>query len=261
MSDNSINKVLIEIKKSKEELKNLIIASETRLQLKIEELTSKLLQLEEENAGLKNKVEYLEQQSNKNNIIIFGLNKEPKELGVELVCKEFKKLLDVKVEESEIADLQCLGHNKNCPLKVVFLTKIKKQSILKQAKKLKGTGITIAHDLTIKQREERKYLKIHLDRQRQLGKRTFIRANKLIVDNQEYSIEQLKYSENEEEQRKTSSTPATPTQVLIREAEPEFEIDCRYKGNNTPVIIKNIPKKNLRSNSSSSSNKHVKAGQ
>lgn len=102
MRDISINKVLVEIKESKEELKNLIIASETRLQLKIEELTSKLLQLEEENTDLKSKVEYLERQSKTKHIVIFGLNKEANELSVDVVCKEIKNLLDVKVEQSEI---------------------------------------------------------------------------------------------------------------------------------------------------------------
>lgn len=48
--------------------------------------------------------------------------------------------------------------------------------------------------------------------------------NKLVADYQEYSIEYLKTIGNEEENN-ASSTPATTTQTLIREGDPEEE--CR----------------------------------
>lgn len=260
MSDSSINKVLVEIKKSKEELRNIILASETRLQLKIEELTFRLSQIEEENSTLKKQVEYLERQNKEKNIVIFGLEKESKELNVDFICREFKNLLDVQVEHFEISNLQPLGRNKNCPLKVEFLSNIKKQHILRNSNKLKGTGIFIAHDLTKKQREERKFLKKHLDQQRNLGKPSKIKGNKLIVENQEYNIEQLQKIEYEEEERKINSTPATPTQYLIKDTEPEPKADSKYISNNTPVAFKNTLRKNLRSNSSSNSNKTEKVG-
>lgn len=247
MSDSSLNKVLLEIKKCKEELINLILASETRLHLKIEQLNTRILCIEEENSYLKDKVEYLERETKQKSIIIFGLNREPVEIDIDFVCTEILKQIDVKVEHSDISDFYCLGRNKNCPLKVDFTTKIKKQTVLKNANKLKGTGIVIAPDLTIKQREERKFLKTHLERHRKLGKESYIKGNKLVVDNKKFTIEDLREEEQkaDEEQttRKINSTPNTPTQLLIKESEEQQNTKI------TPIVNKNIVRKNLRSNS------------
>lgn len=248
MTDNSQNKILAEIKKSKEELKNQIIASETRLHLKIQELTGRIIEVEEENSYLKNKIERLERETKKNNIVIFGLNKEAKEIDIDTVCKEISQLVEVKTEISDIANFHCLGRNKNCPVKVEFLSTIKKNSILSKTKKLRNTGIAIVQDLTIKQRQERRFLREHAEKQRKTGKEAHIRGNKLFVNNEEFSIEDLKKLEEEPEGRRTNSTPATPTQDLIREEKSPPHIGKAIK-NITPTNPTNFIKKNLRSNS------------
>lgn len=243
MSDSSLNKIVLEIKKSKDELKNLILASETRLQLKIEELKGRISEIEEENNFLKNKIEYLERDSKQKNIVIYGLNKTPAEIDIDFVCRELTKTGE-KTEKSDISNFYCLGKDANCPLKVEFTTKIKKNCILKNSHKLKNTGIGIVPDLTVKQREDRKFLKTQLERQLTRGKQSYIRGNRLIIGSETYSIEELRRSEDEEEVRRNNSTPATPTQALIREP-PDDENVQRTK--NTPVI-KRIEKVRTRSN-------------
>lgn len=57
----------------KSEFKNFIEASEVKLSLKMEELNNKVNKLDNENIALKNKVEQLEQNHIKNNLIIFRL--------------------------------------------------------------------------------------------------------------------------------------------------------------------------------------------
>lgn len=236
MNDNPYNVILMEIRKSKEELKNLIIASETRLQLKIEEQNGKILELEEENKFLKNKVEYLERETKKNKVVIFGLQKEPKEISGDYLCKEISERVGVKTDQLDISNFYCLGRNKNCPVKVEFHSIIKKNTILNNTKKLKNTGIAIVQDLTIKQREDRKILRENLQKFRRIGKESYIRKNKLFVDdNKEYSIDDLRNLEIEDELKRPNSTPATPTQVLIREPESQ------------PIVYRG---RDLRSNSS-----------
>lgn len=260
MSDSSLNKILFEIKNCKEELKNLILASEARLQLKVEELNSRILYIEEENTILKNKVEYLERETKRKNIIIFGLDKEPEEININFVCTEIKKLLDVTIEQSDISDVYPLGRNRNSPLKIEFFSKAKKQVVLDNCRKLKGTGVVISHDLTYKQREERKTLKAHQDKQRTLGKKSYIRGNKLIVEDQKFSIEELEGLEVEEVEciQKASSTPATPTQVLIKE--PESETDEHNKKEKTPIVNRHIVRKTLRSTSISNQGRSKQKG-
>lgn len=260
MSDGLLNKILHEIKNCKDELKNSILASEARLQLKIEELNGRILYLEEENSILRNRVEYLERETKQKNILMFGLKGEPGEISTDFVCTELTRLLDVKVEHTDISDVYSLGRNKNCPVKVEFLSKAKKLIVLKNCKKLKGTGVVISHDLTVRQRAERKSLKTYQDKQRALGKKCYIRGNKLVIDDYKYSVEDLERLEHELEEtdgiEKASSTPATPTQVLIKEPEDESEEHNRPK--TTPIVNKKIVKKTLRSNSVSNQGKILK---
>lgn len=248
MTDSSQTKILNEIKKSKEELKNIIIASETRLHLKIQELTGRILEIEEENSYLRNRVERLERETRKNNIVIFGLNKEPKDINLNSVCQEISQLVEEKTEISDIANFYCLGRNKNCPVKVEFLSTIKKNSILNKTKKIRNSEIAIVQDLTLKQRQDRKFLRKHVEKHRKAGRETYIRGDKLIVNNKIFTIEDLKKLEEEEQERRTNSTPATPTQQPIREEGSPPYIGKEQK-NITPSVSTNFIKKTLRSNS------------
>lgn len=82
-NENMTFKQLYEkIIESNTELKNLIDTSEIRLLLQKESLKNILRNLEEENIDLKRKVESLERNNRKNNLLIFCLEEPPQEISV-----------------------------------------------------------------------------------------------------------------------------------------------------------------------------------
>lgn len=107
-----------EIVKSRNELRGSIEASEVRVLLKIESLNSRIRTLEKENRQLKNKVEILDRESRRNNLVIFGLNSVPREVSVDFISSQIKQLLDVQLDESNINNLYKLGNAENSPIKL-----------------------------------------------------------------------------------------------------------------------------------------------
>lgn len=196
-----------EIVKSRNELRGSIEASEVRVLLKIESLNSRIRTLEKENRQLKNKVEILDRESRRNNLVIFGLNSVPREVSVDFISSQIKQLLDVQLDESNINNLYKLGNAENSPIKLELVSMLKKREILLNCRKLKGSKIYIANDLTEKQRGEYKILREHLSRAREDTENScYIKGNKLYVNNVAYTVEDLKY-ETEPEPRSYSSPP------------------------------------------------------
>lgn len=212
--------ILEEIIRSKQELKALVEAIEVRLTLKIEDLNRRTNRLEIQNEHIINKIENLERKSKENNIIIFGLNTEPGEITVDYIRKEIKKLVDVNIAESDLNNFYPLGKTNNPPIKIELTSFLKKATILKNARKLRGTRISIASDLTIKQRHENNILRKHLNLAKgNKENNCYIRGNRLHVDGKIYTAEEL---ENQEETgnnitEKPQSAPGTPIATTIRE--------------------------------------------
>lgn len=117
--------LLDEIIKSRNELRNIIDAAETRLLLKIEELNFKIRNLEQENGELREENEKLKRANKKNAIVIFGINNDD-ELCMEFICSKLKDLLQVEVLPEHISDFYPLGNEKTSPLKIVFVHSWKK---------------------------------------------------------------------------------------------------------------------------------------
>lgn len=212
-----------EITRNRTEIKAAIEASESRLLLKIEELNHRVNKLETENNFLTNKIETLEITSKKNNIIIFGLQTS-EDLSPLTVCKELNTRLDVEVQVSDLNNIYRLKTQGRKPLKVEFISYLKKLEVLKQCKKLKGSGITIANDLTYKQRCQNRILRSHLNQARQnTSDRSYIKGNKLYINNRAYTVEELEENEyTSTEERKINSAPSTP---IIRNLEKELELN------------------------------------
>ncbi|KAG5862766.1 hypothetical protein JTB14_033856 [Gonioctena quinquepunctata] len=77
-----------------------------------------------------------------------------------------------------------------------------------------------ANYLTKKEQEEYRILRRHLSLEREKGEMNcFIRRNKLVVNDNEFTSEELLRIEEEEVLPKTNSTPATPTQKLLQRPE------------------------------------------
>lgn len=168
-----------EIVSSKKEVKNSIAASESRVLLELHTLRSKVASLSEENEKLKKRVETAERNSRRNNLIIFGLTKPSAGDPLDYIREKIHLLLGITVTESDINDYYTLGKSDNSPIKIEFLSNLKKREIFLNAKKLKGTGVSIAHDLTVTQREELRILKTFLLQARGDGtEKSYIRGNK-----------------------------------------------------------------------------------
>ncbi|KAG5900537.1 hypothetical protein JTB14_022844 [Gonioctena quinquepunctata] len=127
LNNSSGTKIIAELSKTKEELKNSIKASEDRLKLSIEELKHKTNDPEAENLTLKNKLEVVERKNKSNNWVIFGFDKDPAEISPQILINELNKLREVNVDIRDINNIYCMGKNKNCPIKVEFVTQLKKR--------------------------------------------------------------------------------------------------------------------------------------
>ncbi|KAL3275399.1 hypothetical protein HHI36_020163 [Cryptolaemus montrouzieri] len=146
----------------------------------------------------------------KNNIVIFGLNKALEEISIDSNGESLKSLVGVNVVETDIADIYPLGENTNCPKKVEFLSYSTKNEILSRRSKLKGTNVVISNDLTHQQRKENGILGKHMKNAGTNGKQVYIKGNRLVVENKVYTIEDLEEDEIESVEgnleEKTSNT-------------------------------------------------------
>ncbi|CAG9822064.1 unnamed protein product [Phaedon cochleariae] len=215
-------------------LKSTIQAVEVKLSLKIEEINHRLHQAEKENEELKSKVEILERNQRKNNIIIFGFEREERFISVESIIDLIQKLLNVRLVESDLNNIYSLGQTNNSPIKIEFTSYLKKITVLKGTKNLKGTSISIAHDLTELQRTENKILRKHLYAAKQDKNNTcFMKNNKLHLNDRIFTPSDLESLEEKIEvnfQSQSHSDPGTPTieltlQNTIKEPTEPSQVD------------------------------------
>ncbi|KAJ8954845.1 hypothetical protein NQ318_023408 [Aromia moschata] len=144
-----------EIIKSRNELKHSIEANEARLLLKIEAANNQIAALEKENRELKKRIEQIENLNRKKNRILFGLE-EQTDIIPQFICQKLNSLLDIDLCESNISNLYPIGKSETPPIKVEFSSYSKKNLVIKNCHKLKGKNISIANDLSVKQREDNK---------------------------------------------------------------------------------------------------------
>lgn len=200
------NLFLEEIKKNRTELKLFIEASETRVLMKLEEFNEKVKKLETEKQYLLSKVETLEREIKKNSVLIYGLELEETNT-TQNICDNLSQLLEINLSPVDIKDCFLLSSIPKKPVKVDFISNLKKKEVFSNCRKLKGTGIGIANDLTYKQRQEHKILRHHLNIARQNKKRSHIKGNKLYIESEVFTVELLSNPNN----RKINSEPSTPT--------------------------------------------------
>lgn len=237
--ENTLEQILGELKTNKIELnniradlKNSIKASEDNILLKIEELKHKVDQLEEENAALRERNEFLERNSRRNNIVVFGLGGQSVDLTVDHIRDRLCDLVGIEIQRVDINNFYRLGKNLNSPIKIEFTSYLKKKELISNCKKLKGTEVKILQDLTERQRKDYRILKQNLVQERQKNKNCFIRGNKLVVNNCEYTSSDLREGKLEKEQKRTS-LPSNPTQGC--------SIQSEGSGEKSPIVLQ-IPR-------------------
>lgn len=201
-----IDKEIYEIKKTFEE----------NLERKNSEWENKYLQL-------KNDYEKLEKELKKNNIVIFGLDSAAQDLGT-FAINSLNHHLGLNLTLSDINNVYAFGkQSSKKPIIVKFISYLRKQEVLRNSKKLKGTGISVAEDLSLDERKENKILRQHLIKARKQKLNATIKNRKLIVNGQKYTAQQLAEEEEEDisseentvnnevaQTSRSNSAPSTP---------------------------------------------------
>lgn len=257
--------------KQSEDIKVYINKEVSELKQKFdEELNRKALEWDIKYKRLQDKYEKLEKELRKNNIIVFGLDAPARNLD-KFITDSLNQLLNINLTSSDINNVYTLGKQTGKkPVIVKFVSYLRKQEVLRNAKKLKGSNISIAEELTLEERKENKILAQHLKKARSKKLNAFIKNQTLFVNGQKYTAKQLVEEEentdtedeiqenNTEEileQTKSISAPSTPntTKYLQEEREKEDDVFESEKGIDTTerklVKVQQPPQRVIRSSS------------
>ncbi len=136
---------------------------------------------------LTDKLEYLEGQSRRNNLVIDGIIETPGETWTEAeekVKKIFAEKLQlqrsIEVERAHRTGKPLMGERPR-PIVVQFLTHKDRSAVLQRAKNLKGTKIFINEDYTDTVRQKRKELIPKMRAAQERGGIAFLRYDKLVI--------------------------------------------------------------------------------
>lgn len=196
---------------TKEEIKNEIQELNERLRNKIQEQESKYRELENQHIELKKNYERLDRQSRKNSLVIFGLETKDKRDNLpDYVTNTLGNLLDIQIDVGDLKDIHVVAAKSTTFIKAEFMSAIKVKTILTNTQKLRNSGITISRDLTPQERKDRSVLLSHLREARSKKNYAKIVGNRLLVNGDFYTINQLQETEYIDFSRKSNSAPATP---------------------------------------------------
>lgn len=192
-------------------------------------------EIEEKYIELKNKYDILEKKTRKNNIVIFGLhynpsesvkNTEAKQHLLDFTIKKIDHLLGVQINPSEVDDIINFGKKEtNKPILVKFCSFMKKQEILRNCKKLKGTEAFISEERNAEEREIHKNLYKYLKEARQGNKLAYIKENKLYINKKPYSLEELNQLQQENEDRDNENKVHEDLETIDEDTDEEDNIE------------------------------------
>lgn len=207
------------------ELKGIIQSLSSDLGLKIKQISDELATVKEHSIELEKRIEQLERKAKKNNIVIFGFQR-PQDCSTGSLANwaiaQINSLLQVQLSLSDINNIYFSGGNQNSPLVLELSSYLAKIAIFKNVYRLKNTKISVANDLSKKDRVINKVLVDNLREARQRKLVARIKNNKLYIGDAVYTYEQLvnKSSQSDEDvfspppPRKSLSAPATPTRPI-----------------------------------------------
>lgn len=170
--------------------------------LEINVLKEKVKIVEEENkqlvqitTRLEGKIDQLENQSRRNNIVIYGIPEiqdENWEKTEKLLLNFVREMLKIELEQYSVERAYRLGYAKNMKRPIIAkLNNFKtKDLIMKNAKFLKNTEFAISEDYSQKVKDERSQLKPLINIAKEQGKRAFLSFNKISIDGRKYAVEE-----------------------------------------------------------------------
>lgn len=176
----------------KEEIKTL----KDDIFTKLNNLEKENEELKVENNKLKTNLLASERKQKKYNIVIYGIQNKENDLLISTL-NTFNNILKVTCTENDIRDIYMIGSSgqeKSRPVVVEFVNYRLKTNILKNAGELKNTGIVITQDYTTHDYQDRKFLAKQLKIARQEFPSAKIKKNILIVNDDKYTLDELKLS-------------------------------------------------------------------
>uniref|UniRef100_A0A1Y1KNT7 L1 transposable element RRM domain-containing protein n=2 Tax=Photinus pyralis TaxID=7054 RepID=A0A1Y1KNT7_PHOPY len=241
--------LLADIKKQLEDLNR----TSERIESKIDDCQKQINEIKNENANLKAENEqlkstvaqqnyrigYLEKEIKRNNLVIQGVTEADDETNIQLKEKMETILRDMGTPitfEAEIQELHRIGikhANKTRPIFMKMRNYETKVKVMKSTKELKGTQIYITEDFPKHVMEERKVLSKHLKKAREMGHRAFMKYNKLIVNGEEYGVEDI----FEESSNEIPEQDATKKGRTISQRSPQSVVSKRT--NSMGCLLKN----------------------
>lgn len=202
-----------------------------------------ITKLELHNYQLQKNVIQLERKVRKNNLVIYGINNLERNI-CDAILKIFREKLEVDITENDINDLYKLGKHNTSPVLIEFISFRKKQLVLENAKKLKGTNISISKDLCASDRVDNKKLVTHMKEAKKRGITSYIKGNKLVIGEDIYTADQIGNTDNcfqgediqnfEKNPQKADSTPSTPNPLrrekhLLKEVGQDEKLDKQHR--------------------------------
>nr|CAI5834453.1 unnamed protein product [Callosobruchus analis] len=180
----------------KNELTTKIVQENQKVLQKIDKCSQRIDKLEKRCQNIENKCTNLDRLLRKNNIILTGISppKKRDEL-LPFVLELLNTKLDLKYSEHDINNVSKFKINEKWIVKVEFSTFINKGKAMKNVKKLKGSGIYIDDDLNQHDRQIRKQLYQHLKEARAKNMFAKIRGNKLQINDDFYTLEELEVTD------------------------------------------------------------------
>ena len=134
------------------------------------------------------RLEHLENASKEKNLAIFGVNREPEETPQKLtavVLSLIEKSTEIKLKPRRIFRP---GKTSTAPVIVELEDTFARDSVLKKAKLLKGTGIAISRDYSFGTRKKRKVLNLKRLEAIKDGKKATLRDDQLIIDSEVFIL-------------------------------------------------------------------------
>ncbi|CAH1116244.1 unnamed protein product [Phaedon cochleariae] len=162
------------------------------------------LQIKKENRDLKQeqmrhqvRIDDIEREIRKKNLIIYGIKEErdnPNE-NLRKIVKDIASRIEIGINEREdVADISRMGKsidNKDRPIMVELKSGSLRNEMLREAKKLKGTGVFLSEDFSKHIQEQRKILKEEMKQARQRGHKANLNYNRLYINGDSYTVESL----------------------------------------------------------------------
>uniref|UniRef100_A0A8D9BR67 Endonuclease-reverse transcriptase n=2 Tax=Cacopsylla melanoneura TaxID=428564 RepID=A0A8D9BR67_9HEMI len=171
---------------TKEMMKKEFQKMNINIDKKIKPVVKRVTDVEQKVGVNSEKINNLEKEKRKRNVVIFGLEQDQNENFKSLeekVLKMIRDKMEIEIYPFEVDFIKRIGKsNDKKPVLMGLTTWKRKMEIISNGKKLKDSGISVKEDYPPEVQEIRKKLFEDMKTEREKGNKAYIRYNKLIVE-------------------------------------------------------------------------------